>query len=243
MAGAPVSVMVRSTLEFAYAPSTIDAIFAGAAMRQQDSELLPFSLVYELLSAVVCRQRKSVGEAYRQAAENFQVSARSVYNKLNGVEMPVCRALVRETAVPLAKVVDKLAQARKPLLEGYRTRIIDGNHLTSTQHRLEVLRYTKSGPLPGQALAVLDADRMLICDLFPCEDGEAQERRIMPEVIPSLTRRDLVIADRNFCTTGFLFGIAAQGACFIIRQHASTLVLGEGIEAQEDRSHAAGRGL
>jgi hypothetical protein len=35
--------------------------------------------------------------------------------------------------------------------------------------------------------------------------------------------RDLWIADRNFCTTKFLFGLAARKSCFIIRQHASTL--------------------
>jgi Transposase DDE domain len=34
---------------------------------------------------------------------------------------------------------------------------------------------------------------------------------------------DLWIADRNFCTTMFLFGLAARKASFIIRQHASTL--------------------
>jgi hypothetical protein len=89
---------------------------------------------------------------------------------------------------------------------------------------LEALRYTRSGPLPGQALAVLDPDRMLIVDLFPCEDGHAQERRLLPEVILSARERDLWIADRNFCTTDFLFGLARQQACFLIRQHKSTLL-------------------
>lgn len=90
--------------------------------------------------------------------------------------------------------------------------------------------------MPGQALAVLDPDRMLIVDLFPCEDGEAQERRILPEVIPSARERDLWIADRNFCTTSFLFGLARQGACFLIRQHASTLSWDK-----ETRPHKIGR--
>jgi hypothetical protein len=31
------------------------------------------------------------------------------------------------------------------------------------------------------------------------------------------------LADRNFCTTGFLFGIRRRGAFFVIRQHTSTL--------------------
>lgn len=219
---APVTVMVRSTLERVLSPGTLDAIFAQSAVRQVEGELL-FSSVVELLALVVWRQRDSVNQAYQQAKENFDVSVRSVYNKLNGTETQVCRALVRETAGPLEEIVAALGPRRKPQLAGYRTRIIDGNHLTSTEHRLKPLRLTKSGPLPGQALAVLDPDRMLILDLFPCEDGEAQERRLFPEVIPSARERDLWIADRNFCTSGFLFGLAKQGACFLIRQHQSTL--------------------
>jgi hypothetical protein len=222
MEKAPVTVMVRSTLERILSPVALDRIFANAAVRQVESELL-FSSVVELLALVVWRQRDSINQAYQHAKEDFEVSVRSVYNKLNGTETQVCRALVRETAAPLEEIVAALGPTRKAQLAGYRTRIIDGNHLTSTEHRLKVLRTTKSGPLPGQALAVLDPDRMLIVDLFPCEDGEAQERRILPEVIPSARKRDLWIADRNFCTTGFLFGLARQGACFLIRQHASTL--------------------
>src|SRR5207237_5271813 len=97
----------------------------------------------------------------------------------------------------LEQIVAALGPRRKAQLPGYRTRIIDGNHLASTDHRLKPLRTTRSGPLPGQALAVLDPDRMLIIDLFPCEDGEAQERRMLPEVIPAARERDLWIADRN----------------------------------------------
>jgi IS4 transposase len=222
MEQAPVTVMVRSTLERVLSPGALDAIFAKSAVRQVEGELL-FSSVVELLTLVVWRQRDSINQAYQQAREDFEVSVRSVYNKLNGTETEVCRALVRETAEPLVEIVAALGPRRKPQLAGYRTRIIDGNHLTSTEHRLKPLRFTKSGPLPGQALAVLDPDRMLIVDLFPCTDGEAQERRLFPEVIPSARERDLWIADRNFCTTGFLFGLARQQACFLIRQHQSTL--------------------
>jgi hypothetical protein len=217
----PVTVMVRATLENVFSPPAIDAIFADAAKQQYEGELL-FSSVVDLLALVVWRQKKSVGEAYKHAQEQFEVSVRSVYNKLNGTEMSVCRELVRRPAAQLSQVVDAL-HGRPPKLRGYRTRIIDGNKLTSTDHRLKVLRKTKSGPLPGMALAVLDPDRMLIVDLFCCVDGEAQERRIFPEVIPSAQSGELWIADRNFCTTGFLFGLARQRACFVIRQHASTL--------------------
>src|SRR5207253_8202244 len=35
--------------------------------------------------------------------------------------------------------------------------------------------------------------------------------------------QDVWVADRNFCTTDFLFGIAARRGFFVIRQHAQTL--------------------
>jgi hypothetical protein len=169
MEKAPVTVMVRSTLERVLSPESLDAIFAKSAVRQVEGELL-FSSVVELLAVVVWRQRDSVRQAYQQARENFEVSVRSVYNKLNGTETQVCRSLVRETAEPLVEIVAALGSRRQPQLAGYRTRIIDGNHLTSTEHRLKPLRFTKSGPLPDQALAVLDPDRMLIIDL-PASQG------------------------------------------------------------------------
>jgi hypothetical protein len=64
---------------------------------------------------------------------------------------------------------------------------------------------------------------MLMTDVFPCEDGHAQERSLLPQVLPTVQANDLWIADRNFCTTGFLFGISARRAKFVIRQHRQTL--------------------
>jgi hypothetical protein len=109
------------------------------------------------------------------------------------------------------------------LLRGYRVKILDGNHLAKTEHRLKELRTIGAGPLPGLALVVLEPDVMLATDVFPCEDGHAQERTLLPQVLATVQRKDLWIADRNFCTTGFLFGIAARGGSFVIRQHGSTL--------------------
>jgi hypothetical protein len=102
-------------------------------------------------------------------------------------------------------------------------RIIDGNHLPATEHRIAELRKTRQGPLPGHCLAVLAPDLMLIVDAFPCEDGHAQERSLLPQVLETVQPREVWIADRNFCTTDFLFGIAQRKAFFVIRQHGSTL--------------------
>jgi len=100
--------------------------------------------------------------------------------------------------------------------------ILDGNHLSKTDHRLDVLRGTAAGPLPGYTLVLLDPEHMVIDDIVCCEDGHAQERSMLHEVLPSVQARDLLIDDRNFCTLAFLFGLAQRRAYFITRQHGRT---------------------
>src|SRR5207249_4025714 len=117
-----------------------------------------------------------------------------------------------------------VAARRPPLLRRYRCRILDGNHLGGTEHRLAVLRDTGAGALPGLALVVLDPEAMVIADVFPCEDGHAQECTLLAPVLETVQPRDVWIDDRHFCTSAFLFGLARRRAFFITRQHAGHLV-------------------
>ena len=66
---------------------------------------------------------------------------------------------------------------------------------------------------------MLDPVLGLAIDIFPCEDGHAQERSLLPEVLETVEPGDLWIGDRNFCTTGLVFGIENKQAAFILRQH------------------------
>jgi hypothetical protein len=217
----PVTAMFRAVMENAFSTEVIDAVFADTATQQREGELL-FSTVVDLLSLTVCGVRKSVNAAYTAVHERVGVSVKSIYNKLNGVETNVSQELVRRTATRLRKVVGAMGTGGTAF-PGYRVRILDGSHLPSTEHRLAELRTIGSGPLPGQSLCVLEPALMLITDVFPCEDAHTQERKLLPAVLKTVERKDLWIADRNFCTTEFLFGIAERRGYFIIRQHASTL--------------------
>ena len=111
----------------------------------------------------------------------------------------------------------------KPFLAGYRTKILDGNHLAKTEHRIKELRTMRAGALPGHALVIFDPELMLAIDVVLCEDGHAQERSLLDQVLETIAAGDLWVADRNLCTTGFLFGIARRDGSFLIRQHGSTL--------------------
>ena len=222
VAKSPTCVMERVILENIFAPDKLDAVFERVAERQYTRDLL-FSSVVDVMSAVVCRINPSLHSAYLDRQRELAVSAKALYDKLSHMELGVSRELVRHTARQAEILIREMKGTRKRLLPGYRVRILDGNHLSGTDHRLKVLRGTNAGALPGHALVLLDPELMLVVDVFPCADGHAQERSILPGVLPSIVAKDLLIADRNFCTTGFLFGIHRKNAFFLIRQHSRNL--------------------
>jgi IS4 transposase len=172
------------------------------------------------MTPVVCGTHKSVHAAYQKSTDELGVSVTAVYEKLQRIEPEVAAELVRHTAGRLADVIEAMPGGRRRApLPGFRTKILDGNCLAATEHRIFELRNTTAGPLPGKSLVVLDPQLMLAIDVFPCEDGHAQERSLLDQVLDTVAPRDLWIADRNFCTQGFLRGIAERQAFFIIRHH------------------------
>jgi hypothetical protein len=179
--------------------------------------------VAEVMALVVGQVHRSPHSAYQARQKKIGVSARAFYDKLQGVEPNVSAALVHHTGHHLAELVDRMGGALPNPLPGYRLKIVDGNHLAATEHRIKELRTTRSGLLPGQALVVLDPVRMLCLDAIPCEDGHAQERRLTPELLRLVEKDDLWVGDRNFCTTKLLFGLALKQGFFLVRQHAATL--------------------
>lgn len=231
----PVSVMARAAMEHALAPEALDELFEKHADKQYTRELL-FSSMVDLMGVVVSKVAPSVHAAYQAVAETLPVSLASIYNKLNNLEPSVTSALVRHTAERLAPVIDTMGGQMPALLPGYRVRILDGNHLAATERRLQVLRQSKAGPLPGHALVVLDPALMLATDMIPCEDGHAQERSLSPEILELVAANDLWIADRNFCTSILLSGITKREAFYIIRQHAKLTIMSAGTLRKRGRT-------
>jgi len=225
--GSPVAVMTRALMERALEPKALDALFRERAKRQYEKELL-FSSLVDLMALVVCGAHPSVRTAYKAMRERLPVTLTALYAKLNGVEVGTSEALVAHSAQRLRPVMDALGMPDSAWLPGYRIKALDGNHLASTERRIEVLRGCAAGPLPGQALVVLEPETGLVTQMVGCEDGHAQERSLLGPVLEAVQPKDVYIADRNFCTLGFLFGIAERKGFFVIRQHAVLPVISEG---------------
>jgi hypothetical protein len=218
----PVCVMVQTLMENVLSPTTIDALFEHHAQWQYTRNLL-FSDIVHLMSLVVCGVRPSINSAFKKMAPLLGVTRKAVYDKIDRVETTTSAALVHHSGSALGAIIDELGSRNAAWLEGYRVRILDGNHLPGTEHRIKPLRFTRAGALPGHALVVLDPQRMLITDVVLCEDGHAQERSMTEAILELVRPGDLWIKDRNFCTTAFLFGIARRGGAFVTRQHGSSL--------------------
>ena len=220
--GDTIPLMAQALMENALSPRVLDQLFEDIAERQYTRQLL-FSSIVELMSVVVCGIRPSINAAYTKSAVPINASLTALYRKIERIETPVGAAMVRTTAERLASVITAMGSHMTPFLKGYRTKILDGNHLAKTEHRIKELRTMRAGALPGHALVVFDPEWMLATDVVLCEDGHAQERSLLGQVLETVAAKDLWIADRNFCTTDFLFGIARRGGSFLIRQHGSTL--------------------
>jgi hypothetical protein len=218
--GSPVSVMFRGTLENVLASERLDRIFENAAQKQTCRELA-FSTCADLLGAVVSRIRPSLNAAYVSHQETITVSVQAVYAKLRGIEPAVSEALVRETARDLGEIHDRMKASVPGPLPGFDVRIADGNYLAGTQHRLKELRRLGDAALPGQTLAVLDPQRQLIEDVVVCEDGHANQKPLAVRLLAKIRSGQCWIADRDFSTGDFLFGVKQRRAYFLVRQHGA----------------------
>jgi hypothetical protein len=171
------------------------------------------------MSQVVCGSRPSVNAAYQASKDEITVSITSLYNKLNGIEPNTSAELVRYAAGQIAPVIEKLGGTSQAPLPGFRVKLLDGNCIEKSQHRIKELRSIAAGPLPGKSLVVYDPVTRLPIDVFPCEDGHAQERSLLDRVQNTVKPNDAWIADRNFCTIEFTCQFESRDACFIIREH------------------------
>lgn len=244
IAHSPMAVAVRGAFEYALSPAPLDDLFVRTVGHRDDRELL-FSTCVDLMATVVCRVKPSVHAAY-QAQDHIPVNVTAVYARLARVPAVAGRDLVRHTADRLGPVIRAMGGAEPNPVPGYRVKVLDGNHLGRTQRRLEPLRDVVAGPLPGQALVVLDPALGLAIDVVPCEDGHAQERSLLGPILETVAGNDVWVADRNFCTTGFLFGIAGRKGFCVIRRHAATLTWdreSEGCRCPDPRVYAAIAGV
>jgi hypothetical protein len=130
-----------------------------------------FSTVYDLMSQVVFCMQPSVRAAYRAQETEVGTSIISVYNKLRGLETSTSAELVRYSAREFTSLIAHMGGERAPWLRGYRIKIVDGNCLEASEHRIKELREATGRALPGKSLVVYEPAHGLVRDAFPVKMG------------------------------------------------------------------------
>ena len=214
----PIATAAQLVLRRLLHPDALDEIFREHAVTQSERTLL-FSSLTQLVSAVVLGKYASMHAGYKKMQERLGVSKTAVYEKLQRVEPQTTRELVRYSYQQVVETQRELGGIPRHDLKGYQTRILDGNHLSGTEHRLKETRTMTAAPLPGKSLVVFDPRHDAVADMIPIEDGHAQERSALDAVLDTILASQLWIADRNFCTLKFCYAIASRRSSFIVRQH------------------------
>ena len=222
----PLGVMVRGTMEWMLDEQALQTLFQANAPDQYTRELTISTLV-KLLIQVSAGTRSSVFAAFQadQASPNPSIttSFQALYGKMGRLNPAVSEALVRHTADKLEPLLKKMPPVAAEPIAGYRMRVVDGNVLAGTDHRLAPLRKVLNACLPGKSVVVYEPALGLVTDLVLCEDAYTQERALVTHLLPRVQANDLLVADRNFCTTKFVFGVKRQQGFFLVRQHKSNL--------------------
>lgn len=216
----PFATMTQMVLRRVLDPNDIDQLFEQHAEEQYHRSLF-FSALTRLVSGVVLGKHASMNAGYKKMKEQLGVSITAVYEKLQRVELPVVQQLVRQSYQQTVEICKEIGCVAHNDLPGYTTRILDGNWLSGTEHRLKETRRSTAAPLPGKSLVVYDPRYNAVCDFFAIEDAYAQERSGLDDVIATLEKNQLWLADRNFCTLKFLYAIAAKSGVFVIRLHGN----------------------
>jgi len=218
----PCAVMTRLILEWLMDEALLNDLFDEVALTQYHREFALSHLVAVMLD-VACGTHPSARQAFLARQEEMPASLTAFYEKLKRVEPGVMQELIERTARRCRDVIVKMKGTQAEPIPGFTTKVLDGNCLAGTEHRLEALRNSRAGALPGRSLAMYECRTGLIDQLVLWEDGHSQERALLRhlELQPGLH----LLADRNFCVAWFMDAIENAESCFTIRQHRGSFSL------------------
>ncbi len=217
---APAAVMTRLTLDWIIDSTPLDHLLQEVAEAQYEREFTLRHFVDVMLD-VACGFRPTPRAAFLRRGLEQVASISAFYRKLGRMELGVTEDIVRRTAARARELIAAAGGLLPEPIPGYAARIIDGNILAGTEHRIEPLRTTWSAGLPGMSLAIYEPASRLIGDLVLQEDAHSQERALFDRI--AIEPGALYIADRNFCVRSLLSRIIATGTSFLVRWHRSTL--------------------
>jgi hypothetical protein len=189
-------------------------------------DILTFPTFVELIRDALVLHKGSGRASFSRAKQQgtLPTCPEAVYGKLRRVPISLSLGFFEDLSQELRQILPRGHQVTPTpaSLQGMTVTILDGKQLKNVAKRLKPLR-PKAGKVVGGKILVayLPAEGVAVA-MAADPDGEANDIRLMPEVVPRARARisgvRLWVADRQFCDLDQPALLSEQGDHFVIRR-------------------------
>lgn len=210
-------------------PAALGAIFDRHRGRSFE-DTLHFDTFIELIRDALVLHNGSGRQSFQRAREQGELPTReeAVYGKLRRVPLSLSAGFFEDVSelirplLPTGHAIGKIPAS----LAGMTVVVLDGKQIKDVAKRLEVVRGRAGKVIGGKILVAYLPEEGLAVAMAADPDGEANDIRLMPEVVPRARARiagiRLWVADRQFCDLDQPAILTEQGDHFLIRRTLRT---------------------
>jgi len=203
----PLAEAVLSLWQFVCDDEHLDVLYNRHRSGTYEKKIT-FPLMVQLVRDALLEPEGSGHQSFRHARQDGILTAAlsSTYDKLGHLPAAVSEAFLAEGADRLRQVFPDTRALPDPLpasVRNFEVLVLDGKVVKRVPRRLKPARQRKGGLLGGKGLAALHLRSGLAVALATDPDGEANDARLVPAVLPQVRARvkgpRLWLADRQFC--------------------------------------------
>lgn len=188
--------------------------------------VLTFPTIVGLIADALLEQGGNASRTFQQAraAGTLTASLAAAYGKLRRLPVELSMGFLTECTDRLHALLPALpAQTLPPCLDDLAVVVLDGKAIKRVAKRLKPLQRVRGGVLGGRALVALNLRTGLAFAMHAHPDGEANDVRFVPELLPVIRQRlpgpRLYVADRQFCDLQQTARFTEEGDHFLVRYH------------------------
>ena len=243
----PLAEAVLTLWRFAVGPEWLSDLFERKRARCYE-KVLSFTMFVQLIHDALLVHDGSGRAAFERARERGElpVSPEAVFGKLRRVPILLSEAFLAESTDRLRAVFpDKALKTVPKALQEFRVLVLDGKAIKGVAKRLKLLRGRSGGVLGGRTLVGIDYHRGLAVAMRADADGDANDVKFVPELLPELRSRyqgpRLFVADRQFADLVQTAHFARDEDHFLVRYNKKLKFYADSSRPSRNGVDASGR--
>jgi hypothetical protein len=210
-------------------PTVLGEIFERHRGRSFEQTLC-FATFVELIRDALVLHKGSARQSLQRAKEQGDLPTcdEAVYGKLRRIPIALSTGFFEDVAALIRPLLpaDHAVADVPASLAGMNIVVLDGKQIKGVAKRLKVVRAKAGKVIGGKILVAYLPARGLAVAMAADPDGEANDIRLMPEVIPRARARiegiRLWVADRPFCDLDQPQLLSQEGDHFLVRRTLRT---------------------